>query len=93
MWSARRRPRWGVRWRLDVANLFATDVRLDLTERAIYGQALFGGGTSGDMRSVSLPHIHVRGTARGIVFLAGRGDAAATTWISRGDEVAATPRP
>jgi len=59
VWSARRRPRWGVRWRLDVANLFATDVRLDLTERAIYGQALFGGGTSGDMRSVSLPHIHV----------------------------------
>lgn len=26
-WSPKRRPRWGVRWRLDVKHLFATDAR------------------------------------------------------------------
>ena len=59
MHDAKRRPRWGLRWKLDVAHVFATDVRLELTEKALYGQSLFGGAMMGNARSVSLPHVHV----------------------------------
>ena len=57
--DAKRRPRWGLRWKLDVAHVFATDVRLELTEKALYGQSLFGGAMMGNAPSVSLPHVHV----------------------------------
>ncbi|KAH8046568.1 hypothetical protein JL722_13628 [Aureococcus anophagefferens] len=67
----RRRPRWGVPLKLDVAHVFATDVRLDLVD---FIQRQDGGALSGlfgdfnlpflnmsdaERKNVVVPHIHV----------------------------------